>query len=146
MHDETILVLEDDLVTLKGLTSLLQAEGYQVIRATTTNEALAAIRSQQLDLMILDLTLLAEDPFNGVTDGFAFKRWLQTMVPDLDLPIIVHTADMSPSLEARGQAQGINRVLRKGCPISEFLNAVRQVLDERISDQYASQGATDVGS
>ena len=135
MTGETILVLEDDLLTMKGLFRHLQDAGYQVVKAATTSEAVNALWTYQVDLMILDLTLLAEDPFTGVSDGFAFRQWVRNLFPQKDIPVILHTADDSPNLEWRALSHGIAKIVRKGAGMGELLATVRQALDERNARQ-----------
>ena len=53
----TLMIIEDD-VEIARLTSMyLEGEGYQVICVENGNEAIAAIKQHQPDLIILDLML-----------------------------------------------------------------------------------------
>ncbi|MEA3404038.1 MAG: response regulator transcription factor [Armatimonadota bacterium] len=53
----TILVVDDDAATRKMIETALEGNGYRVVTATTASEALDAIQSEELDLVLLDLIL-----------------------------------------------------------------------------------------
>ncbi|MGC9319015.1 MAG: response regulator transcription factor [Armatimonadota bacterium] len=53
----TILVVDDDAATRKMIATALEGNGYGVATATTASEALDAIQSEELDLVLLDLIL-----------------------------------------------------------------------------------------
>lgn len=64
----TVLVVEDDALNRKLFTGLLSGAGYTVAAAANAEEAVAAIRAQRPDLILLDIQLprisglrLAED-------------------------------------------------------------------------------------
>jgi two-component system, OmpR family, alkaline phosphatase synthesis response regulator PhoP len=130
MNDERILVVEDTELLLDALKVQMEAQGYQVTGVTSVSQALHVTQTQTPDLMILDLTLLDDDPFAGLTDGFAFLRLLRRNHPEADFPVIIHTGDPSPEVETRAKANGVFAVIRKGIPTSELVGIVRLALDE----------------
>ncbi|MBI5385462.1 MAG: response regulator [Verrucomicrobia bacterium] len=123
------------------LSSRLQAEGYQVTRAVSVSEALRVTRNELPDLLILDLTLLDGDPFAGLTDGFAFLIMARRSHPEADFPVIVHTVDASPAVQARAKALGAVTVFQKGRPFAELLRVIRGALDERAQARIAASEA-----
>ncbi len=135
MGSEHIFVVEDDPVVTKVLQSQLLEQGYQVTTLPTVADAMRAVRAQTPDLMILDLTLLDDDPFGGLTDGFAFLMLLRRNFPASDFPVIIHSVDDSPKVLARAQECGVYAVVKKGTAIIDLLNVVRTALDERLSAQ-----------
>jgi CheY-like chemotaxis protein len=130
MNTKKILVLEDNRVTIHGLKLNLQAAGYHVIPATTTTEAMNAVRALRPDLLILDVHLLSESPFDGVTDGFAFKQWVREFIPDTKIPVIFFTQDASPELYDRAKAQETHWLVQKQAGIDLLLSTVQQVLGD----------------
>ncbi len=133
MSCENIFIVEDDPVITKGLQAQLLAQGYQVTSLATIADAMRALRVQWPDLLILDLTVLDDDPFGGLTDGFAFLQMLRRNFPEADFPVIIHSIDDSPKVQARAQECGVYAIVKKGTPISELLNIIRTALDERIN-------------
>jgi len=137
MSAKHILVAEDDRSLLDLLESYLVAQGYLVTGVTTVGEALQVIKLGLPDLLLLDLTLLGDDPFSGVTDGFAFLHLLRLNYPAANFPVIIHSGDDSPQTEAHAQALAVFAVLRKGCPMEELMMAIRQALNEQPAPQAA---------
>jgi CheY-like chemotaxis protein len=54
---ETILVVDDDLQTVKLISLLLQRKGYRILPATSGAQALAKAETEQPDLIILDVMM-----------------------------------------------------------------------------------------
>jgi len=67
---EKILVVDDDPDILDALTIILESRGYEVVTAWDGIEALASLRAEKPDLMILDLLM-------PKMDGFAVLKELQ---------------------------------------------------------------------
>ena len=53
----SVLVIEDDEATRRGIVSLIQEPGVEVVQAAETGEALERLRSKRFDCVILDLGL-----------------------------------------------------------------------------------------
>ena len=82
----TILVVEDYVDSQQMLKLLLEGSGFRVLTATTGNEALAAARNNQLDLVLTDFSL-------PDMSGPGVVRRLRQMNARLnDVPTIVLTA------------------------------------------------------
>jgi CheY-like chemotaxis protein len=137
MSAKHILVAEDDRSLLDLLEAYLQSQGYLVTGVTTVGEALQVIKQELPDLLLLDLTLLGDDPFAGITDGFAFLHLLRLNYPAANFPVIIHSGDDSPQTEAHAQALGVFAVLKKGCPMPDLLGAIRQALSAWSAPQAA---------
>lgn len=130
MSSERILIVEDVPVLREILQAQLEAQGYQVIGAATISEAMRLTRTEVPDLMILDLTVLDSDPFGGLTDGFAFLGLFRRNHPEADFPVIIHTGNPSPEVDARAKAQGVYAVIRKGISTGELIGIVGLALEE----------------
>ena len=59
----TLLIVEDDLDTSEMLRVYFEAQGYRVIPAYTGQDALEKCRSEQPDLILLDVRLPDMDGF-----------------------------------------------------------------------------------
>ena len=57
MKAETILIVDDEKLIRWSLTKVLKGEGYTVIEAETTQEALSIINDNEPDLILLDQRL-----------------------------------------------------------------------------------------
>lgn len=87
-----ILVVEDNPITRRGLTRMLEAGGYRASSACNGRQALAMIEAEVPDLVVLDLHM-------PVMDGFETCRALRQQASTRMLPIIMLTA--AEELEAR---------------------------------------------
>ena len=127
MSAPRVLVVEDERVTRSLLGRELKAKGYDVVACATASEAIHAAHERKPDLLILDLTLNA-DPLEAMREGFMLLGWLRRMLPDPVFPVIINTANHSPELDARAQAENIYAVARKDDEPHKLLELVAQAL------------------
>ncbi len=116
----TVLVVED-MDYFREIARDALSERFEVRTASTVNEAIAALRAGDIDLVVLDLTL------DGGEHGF---RLLASMQPK-PCPIVVFTAeDESELYEGRWdelRSLGADDLVLKGMNVGETL--VRKVSD-----------------
>jgi CheY-like chemotaxis protein len=82
-HQNTVLVVDDDTSILDTVSSILSGEGYDVVSASTGEEALAAVARKIPLLILLDMRM-------PVMDGWAVARALREQ--GVSVPIVVMTA------------------------------------------------------
>ncbi|MBT4512753.1 MAG: response regulator, partial [Chloroflexi bacterium] len=80
--NEKVLVVDDDPSMARLIEHILQGKGYQVITTNNGLKALKIARSEELDMIILDLML------PGV-DGFEVCHQLREEPNTADVPILV---------------------------------------------------------
>jgi two-component system repressor protein LuxO len=112
-HAAQVLVVEDVAEHRRFLAALLEGEGYTIEAVATGRDALARIRGEPPDVVILDLAL---PDING---GDLLERLQQQHV---DIPVLVVTADIS--LRARTSVQQASAYLMKPYDITALLTAV----------------------
>jgi len=54
MSKKIILIVDDEPIIIKVVQDILEPEGYEVISATSANEALSLLRKTKVDLALLD--------------------------------------------------------------------------------------------
>lgn len=84
---EKILLVDDDPDILDAISMILQSQGYQVVTARDGVEALASLRGEMPDLMILDLLMPKMDGF-AVCKELQDPRWAKYR----DIPILILTS------------------------------------------------------
>ncbi len=114
-----ILVVEDDLDTREFYEDLLIAEGYDVLAASTGQEALAHVAAQPVQGIVLDRRL-------PDVDGVDLCRLLRQRL-GARVPIIFVTADRDPDLEATARAAGITEFVLKPFDAAALLDRVRRL-------------------
>ena len=82
-HHGTVLVVDDDTSILDTVSSILSGEGYDVVSASSGQEALDAVARKVPLLILLDMRM-------PVMDGWAVARALRGQ--GITVPIIVMTA------------------------------------------------------
>jgi len=80
-----ILLVEDNDMNRDMLTRRLQRKGYEIVVAINGNEALATVKSEQPDLILMDLGL-------PEMDGWEATRRLKADTTTMNIPVIVLTA------------------------------------------------------
>lgn len=105
----TILVADDELDILEILNFNLEAEGYNVIKATNGNEAVEMARTHKPDLIILDVMMPGKTGFEVCKILRADKEFEKTI-------IIFLTALNDESTEIKGLETGGDDYITK--PIS----------------------------
>jgi len=109
---ETVLIIEDDPVMLRGLKDNFEFEGYNVKTAADGDIGLKEALRVQPDLIILDLML-------PKVNGYEICRFLRE--EKLEMPIIVLTAKGLESDKVLGLKLGADDYVTKPFSIKELL-------------------------
>ncbi|MFO1251764.1 MAG: diguanylate cyclase [Inhella sp.] len=109
---QQILVVDDELEHLNALCELLQGGGYQVLRTSRSERALAIAESQRPDLVITDWDM------PGVS-GIELIRQLKAHPATRDIPVIMCTGSMTSAahLETALEAGAVDYVRKPVEPI-----------------------------
>ncbi len=89
-----MLVVDDDPDILEALSEILEAEGYNVMRARNGQEALTCLAATPPALILLDLMM-------PVMDGWEFAQRMRQQPAVAQIPIIVLSADRNVGAKAR---------------------------------------------
>lgn len=123
MPQRKVLLVDDDLDLLRGLTIRLKACGYQVVYATDGMSAVSMAQRERPDLIVLDLGLPGGD-------GFAVMDRLKALNPVAPIPIIIHTARDPLVNRERALAGGAEVFLQKPCDSLVLLESIKDILGE----------------
>ena len=115
-----ILVVDDEQDLLEILKFNLETEGYEVVTATSAEDAL------QLDIASFDLMLL--DVMMGGMSGFAMARQLKDNPATAQVPIIFLTARDPENDTVTGFNLGADDYISKPFSLREVMVRVRAVL------------------
>lgn len=118
MHRPNILIVDDDVATLKLLRANLKTEDYKTITAMDGAEALNVIDKNMPDLVILDLMMPRVDGFEVLQ---RVREWSQ-------LPIIVLSARGDETDKIKCLDMGADDYISKPFGIGELLARTRTVL------------------
>jgi DNA-binding response OmpR family regulator len=121
----TVLVVDDEPDLLLLARANLERDGHRVVTACDGETALASMRDDAPDVVVLDVMM------PGV-DGWAVLGEVKSSADRRvkEIPIVMLTALSGPELVARGGIEGAVRWLTKPFPIEDLRAAVRDALDE----------------
>jgi len=114
-----ILVVDDDKNTRLLFKAVLEAENYTVLTAANGEEALAAMDTDHVDLVVLDVMM-------PKMDGYAFTKVLREN--DNNLPILMVSAKQLPADKQKGFLVGTDDYMTKPVDETEMLLRIKALL------------------
>jgi len=112
-----ILIVEDDVVNMKMMTDLLQAQGYDTLQSVDGKDFLRLTREYSPDLIIMDIQL---PEISGVDHIKSLKADEQLM----NIPVLAVTAFAKKLDEEKIRAAGCDGYITKPLDIPQFLDSV----------------------
>ena len=122
MAGEQILVVEDNLLSMKLFRDVLVASGYRAIEATTGAEAIDLATAHGPDLVLMDIELPDLDGVNAL-------RRLRTNERTAEIPVLAVTAQAMRGDRERFLAAGFDGYISKPVNVGELLAVVRRTCD-----------------
>ena len=123
MAKQLILIVEDNEKSLKLLKDVLRSKDYETVEATTAEEGLELVRTQQPALILMDIRLPG---MNGVTALMKLREDASTK----EIPVIAVTASAMPMDRGRIMSAGFDGYITKPISVKEFLVEVSDVLEK----------------
>ncbi|MCB0275397.1 MAG: sigma-54-dependent Fis family transcriptional regulator, partial [Calditrichaeota bacterium] len=117
-----ILLVEDDVNTLNGLSEILIDEGYDIGKAKNASQAMKAIQDREYELILLDYLLPDQD-------GLSVSGKILADQPGL--PIIMMTAFGTIKNAVEAMKLGIFDYLTKPINLDELLIQIPRALESR---------------
>ena len=118
---EKILIVDDDLDTLRLVGLMLQRQGYEIVAASNGTQALNMAQSDHPDLILLDVMM-------PDMDGVEVTRQLRQNEHTRDVPIIMFTAKTQVEDKILGFEAGADDYLTKPTQPRELFAHVKAVL------------------
>ncbi|MBI1277191.1 MAG: response regulator [Anaerolineaceae bacterium] len=118
---EKILIVDDDLDSLKLIGLMLQRHGYEVVAANSGTQALAKATNDHPNLIILDVMM-------PDMDGYEVCRRLRSNNDTRPIPIIMFTAKTLVDDKVAGFEAGADDYLTKPTHPAELASRVKSVL------------------
>jgi pilus assembly protein CpaE len=124
---EKILIVDDDLDTLRLVGLMLQRQGYQISAATNGQQGLEKAFEEDPDLILLDVMM-------PDMDGYEVTRRLRQNPSTTETPILMFTAKSQLDDKVVGFEVGANDYLTKPTHPSELQARVKNLL-ARVGDR-----------
>lgn len=118
---EKLLIVDDDVDTLRLVGLMLQRQGYQIAAANNGHQALIMAQSELPDLILLDIMM-------PEMDGYEVTRRLKANISTNAIPIIMFTAKSQVDDKVAGFDMGADDYLTKPTQPRELFAHVKAVL------------------
>lgn len=125
---EKILIVDDDVDSLKLIGLMLQRHGYEVMAANSGKQGLAKADAEQPSLVILDIMM-------PDMDGLEVCRRLRANSKTAPIPIIMFTAKTLIDDKVKGFEAGADDYLTKPTHPAELASRVKAILARREAKQ-----------
>lgn len=122
-HDITILLVDDEAISLQNISHFLQQNGFTISSATNGTEAITLLRQSHFDLVITDLKM-------GNVDGVQVMKTAKELHPDIEVIIVTGYATVDSAVEA--MAQGAFYYLPKPIKLQELHALVMKATEKTI--------------
>ena len=116
-----ILIVDDDIDTLRLVGMMLESEGFDIIAANNGQRAISLARNEAPDLIILDIMM-------PELDGYAVTRQLRQERTTRGIPILIFTAKTGMDDKLLGLELGADEYLTKPISTRELLSQVNKML------------------
>ncbi|HSV85578.1 MAG TPA: response regulator [Levilinea sp.] len=118
---ERILIVDDDVETLRLVGLMLQRQGYQVLTASNGSQAITLSNAEQPDLIVLDIMM-------PDIDGYAVTGEIRSNPKTSHIPILMFTAKSQVEDKVVGYETGADDYLTKPIHPMELVAHVRSLL------------------
>ena len=124
-----IMIVDDDVEIRQLLAEELHDLGHETVHAAEGVEALALVRCERPDLILLDLQLPELDSHGvGGGDGFSVLERLRSISDVAAIPVIVFSGTRSPEAEERALMLGAREFVLKSFSGSKLVDAIARAL------------------
>ncbi len=135
---EKILIVDDDVDSLKLIGLMLKRHGYEVVAANSGGQALVKAEAENPNLIILDVMM-------PDMNGLEVCRRLRAQPNTAEIPIIMFTAKTLIDDKVKGFEAGVDDYLTKPTHPAELASRVKAILARNAtkqSSQKSSRGMT----
>ena len=123
---EKILIIDDDIDTLKLVGLMLERQGYQIAVASNGTIGLSKAASEQPDLILLDVMM-------PDMDGYQVTERLRSDPSLAHIPIVMFTAKTMVDDKVKGFESGVDDYLTKPTHPAELTAHVKAVLSRSVA-------------
>lgn len=118
---QSVLIVDDELMTRNLLRMMLQREDFQIFEASDGMEALTAVDTYRPDIILLDVMM-------PIMDGISVCKRLRQDENTADMPIIMLSAKTHSNAIQEGLQAGANLYLAKPVPRDVLLQSIQNLL------------------
>ena len=118
MKRPRLIVVDDNRMYLSCLEDFFKHHGIEVHPVNGADEALKVMQVRKFDLLLTDIQM-------PVMDGVELAKMVRGTWPEM--PIIMHTANLTSQHYNLAEILGVSRVLDKSASPQELVGVIRQI-------------------
>ena len=126
LNNGRVLYIEDNLENRILIRRILQAEGYTVLEAGNAAQAIAVMKRQRPDLILMDINM-------PDIDGYTLTTHLKAKPGLRHVPIIALTANVMKGDRERTLEAGCDGYIQKPIDVDALPRQVKQFLERQYS-------------
>ncbi len=131
---QTILIIDDDLDTLKLVGIMLERKGFRILASTTGKKGLQLANKEHPDLILLDIMI-------PDINGYDIARSLRSSPETETIPIIMFTARSQVDDKVEGLEAGADAYITKPARPRELFAQVNSILKRAPQRSAGNQSA-----
>jgi CheY-like chemotaxis protein len=120
--DKLVMIVDDDEVIVRLLSTQLKLNGYKTIAALDGEQAVRIAHQKTPDLILLDIAMPG-------LHGFAVIDKLRQSVHTLDIPIMIVSAFNDPDALHKAELYGIQEYVVKPFEVDDLIKKVDDILN-----------------
>ena len=134
MSATKILIVDDSFVVRKALQLKLTQAGFDVLIAGDGGEALATLRSDRPDLIILDIDFPPDVGHGGgiAWDGILIMQWIGRIEETKNIPVIIITGQDPAKFRDKVMKLGAKAFFTKPVNNEMLVKAIRDALSQAV--------------
>lgn len=127
MANKLVLIVDDEEIGLEMIASVLEADGYSVLKASNVKSAIEVLESNKTTINVILMDLVMPEH-----NGFVAIRTIKAQKLTRLIPVMALTASTDKESVVKAMSLGADDYLTKPFDPSDLLNRVRMLC--KISD------------
>jgi CheY-like chemotaxis protein len=123
MNNRRVLLIEDNLMNMELATDLLEAAGFQVLKAERAEDGIAMAVSEQPGIILMDIALPG-------MDGLEATRRIKHDARTAQIPIVALTASAMRGDDDRARSAGCCGYIAKPIDTRRFAKTVVEFMEK----------------
>ncbi len=120
-----VVLADDDALLREGLASLLERSGFDVVgRVDNGTEALAVVRAENPDLLVVDIRM----PPSNTTEGLEVARVIREELPETGILVLSAHVEVEHAMELLASGRAIGYLLKsRVTDVADFVDSLRRI-------------------
>ena len=122
--NEKILIIDHEPDIRRGLETILAKKGYQVMTASGSEAAISVLKSEPLDLVIMDIRMPG-------MDGLEFMREVKKLGDDVEVIVLTGSVSIENAVKALRDDGAFDFLTKPLKNVDQLINSVKEALQKQ---------------